>query len=349
MEDRGTLGRRVQAAADGITSQTLSLLLTSEQYGTFTFELLHADIQRVRQVCGDLKVASAGNIFDVPQLGSCEQTLIKFREALNSIASFVGTNSDATQQTSARHVAIHADVRRTAHEVLSTAIPWLAYVFGVERNLWSEREREAAEALTGFRARIHSTETDASQALTRVGMQEQEARKILENIRVTAATTGVAAYAETFDKDAKRHGELAAGWLAAAVVAAFLAAAGIVTFLETHEVPANAQTGLIVQYAIVRVFVIGLGAYVPLWCARNYRAESHLRVTNRHRVNALCTFATFVASTQDKNVRDAVLLEATRCVFAPGQSGYLAGESVLPTGRIIEVLNAAKGVTTGKD
>ena len=58
-----------------------------------------------------------------------------------------------------------------------------------------------------------------------------------------------------------------------------------------------------------------------------YRAHRHNFVINRHRLNALSTFEAFAKATDDQQIKNAVLLQATQCIFGPQPTGYISGES----------------------
>ena len=61
---------------------------------------------------------------------------------------------------------------------------------------------------------------------------------------------------------------------------------------------------------------------------KNYAAEKHLEVTNRHRRNALATFDAFAKASEDKpHTQAQVLLAATNAIFDANQSGYLSAKT----------------------
>jgi DNA phosphorothioation-dependent restriction protein DptG len=93
---------------------------------------------------------------------------------------------------------------------------------------------------------------------------------------------------------------------------------------------------------VLSVVFFGMG-----WAAKNYRAHKHNETVNRHRQNALRTFETFAAATEDKTTKDAVLLQTTKAIFEPQTSGYLTGEAEkVPSGAVVEVL---KNVMSSRD
>ena len=55
---------------------------------------------------------------------------------------------------------------------------------------------------------------------------------------------------------------------------------------------------------------------------KNYAAQKHLEIVNRHRENALGTFTKFVSEAEEsRETQDAVLLAATNAIFDANQSG----------------------------
>lgn len=69
---------------------------------------------------------------------------------------------------------------------------------------------------------------------------------------------------------------------------------------------------------------------------------------NRHRAIALGTFETFVAGTSDDVTKNAILMEATRSIFAPVQTGYVAGDDDNSIGRVVEVVELASSAGSAK-
>jgi hypothetical protein len=95
----------------------------------------------------------------------------------------------------------------------------------------------------------------------------------------------------------------------------------------------------IIQKIIARLVIVSILYYGVVWSAKNYKALRHLSVLNSHRQNALQTFESFVEGAGgDEQTKNAVLLEATHCIFSPANTGYLGAEEDNPTSRIDEIL-----------
>lgn len=103
-----------------------------------------------------------------------------------------------------------------------------------------------------------------------------------------------------------------------------------------------------IQRIITKIIVISIFYYAALWSSRNYRSHRHLSVVNKHRQSALSTFETFVNAAADQQTKNAVLLEATHCIFSPAVSGYLGADEENPSNRIVEVLKTVGGNAASK-
>ena len=75
------------------------------------------------------------------------------------------------------------------------------------------------------------------------------------------------------------------------------------------------------------------------------RAHRHNEVVNRHRQNALSSFETFVAAARaDEQTKNAVLLEATRSIFALQPTGYDSTDAESAgSSQLIEVMRTLPG------
>jgi hypothetical protein len=177
-----------------------------------------------------------------------------------------------------------------------------------------------------------------------------EMDSIVKAAQDAAAKVGVAHFATKFEEIAKDHDKQAAKWLIGTACLGAATAAVAISFLWLLPPLSAMSDPAAIQRIITKLVVISVFYFAALWSARNYRSHRHLSVVNRHRQNALSTFQTFVqASGDDQQTKNAVLLEATRCIFSPAVTGYLgADEEVNPASRIVEILNTVSGAAGQK-
>ena len=66
----------------------------------------------------------------------------------------------------------------------------------------------------------------------------------------------------------------------------------------------------------------------------------HLYTLNKHRENVLRTFESFVKSTDDPKIKDALLKEAAKAIFITGDTGYLSRKEGEKEGwDLIQIIN----------
>lgn len=163
----------------------------------------------------------------------------------------------------------------------------------------------------------------------------------LEKVREAAAEAGVSQQAIYFGEEAESHENASWWWLGSA--AAFGAATLLYTWkmLEPRllALVGEASASGIVSAAIPRLVIVSILTFGIIWSARNFARNRHNMVVNRHRRNALSTFETFVKASSDPQTKDAVLIQATRSIFAPQPSGYSSAQQEPRQGnQIVEIL-----------
>jgi len=168
----------------------------------------------------------------------------------------------------------------------------------------------------------------------------EEMKQTLATFKENAKDAGISKYASIFDKQSNSHKNNSIGWLL--LIGALLI--GLTCFgfyLLDHQLTTTTTENL-VQNTIARIIIITALFYALTLSIKNYKAQKHNQVINQHRHNALNTFETFSgASNNDIQTKNAILLEATRCIFATQNSGYTTAdnEQDMPS-KIIEIIKS---------
>lgn len=200
-------------------------------------------------------------------------------------------------------------------------------------------EREARGTVTLVKQLAADVRTDKDKIIA-------EMQGALEKVRQAAAEAGVAQHAIHFKQEADSFLKQSRWWLVVTGVVGVGTVAYAVYSLgyQLHDVAANATTGRLVALALSRLIAISILSTGIVFSARNYSAARHNFVINRHRQNALSTFETFVKASREDQTKDAVLVQATRSIFAPQTSGYLKRDSEpQQTNQIIEIIRSLTG------
>lgn len=168
----------------------------------------------------------------------------------------------------------------------------------------------------------------------------KEIDNIITKAREASAAAGAAVFTRDFDNEAAKLSDKADNWLiaAAALGLATLIIAGL-TWFWTQQ---GLDSGQIWQKVVSKFIVLSILLTATLWCGRVYKALMHQSAMNRHRALSLQTFQAFTAAASDVQTKDAVLLETTRSIFAPGITGYVdaASTSADSEARVIEIVKS---------
>lgn len=167
-----------------------------------------------------------------------------------------------------------------------------------------------------------------------------EAEETLRSIQAAAAQTGVSRHAKLFSTEAAEHRRAALLWAIFTVAMALATMIWGAAALWWLTVPEHADMAEVVQQAIGKIIIFSGLSYGLLWSARNYSANRHDYIVNKHRQNSLTTFETFVNTTGgDEGTKNAVLLQATNAIFSAQSTGYSPKEPKLEsTSKVIEIL-----------
>lgn len=208
-------------------------------------------------------------------------------------------------------------------------VPFLAYQKGdVAKNI----ENLSASVVKG-NAMVEKAKND-------IQKKGEQIDNIIEKAREASAAAGAAVFTKDFDKEAKQQSENAKNWLiAAACLGVFTVGIASLTWFWTY---AGLDTGQLWQKIVSKVVVLSILGTATLWCGKIYKALMHQSATNRHRALSLQTFQAFVVATADPQIKDAVLLEATRSIFAIGITGYVdsGSGSTDSEARVIEIVKS---------
>lgn len=279
--------------------------------------------------------------FDLEILDESEVDLVRQRYEsigllLNQIASFNITDADASSKHQSIIQNAPAAVRKLEQFLGTYAAPILS------SQLSADKRDQEAETLKNEARQIKD---DLAKSLREANSVKDEIGRVLDNVRTTAANVGVETHATIFETESKFLKSQSHWWLVATGILLIVTAGGAAYFY-TNPSFALGDVTVALQIIVPKVFLLGLLVSITVWCGRNYRALAHEAAVNKHRANALSTFRTFVDSTNEPEVRNAVLLEATRAIFSQAPSGYLdKSDNSGSDNRVTEVVRSFNSAT----
>lgn len=165
---------------------------------------------------------------------------------------------------------------------------------------------------------------EVQQGQEEIKRTKADAEAITAELREMVKKSGVVAQEQRFLEEAKEHKEEADSWLWASILLGIVS--GLAGFLFLYyPFESDATNGRIAFHLLGRFAIFSALLVLLVWTLRTHGAHRHNYVVNRHRANALATYPLFVEAVdkEDKETRQAILLQATQAIFDPQQSGFL--------------------------
>lgn len=256
------------------------------------------------------------------------------KDATSIFSSIIEFSPDISNPKHVRDTLID-NVTQKYEEWFKTISPIIAFCIR-EGTDFQALQAKANDTLHQIEAlQINAEETSASLL--------KSTEETLEKVRHAAAEVGVSQHATHFKEEASDYTETSKKWLWATAISACITLLwGLFAFqIMMPQIDSSPLTnGQFFQALISRGSVLLLLFMALIWCSKNYASAKHNYVINKHRQNALSTFETFVKAAGDSDIqtKNAVLLQATQCIFSPQTTGYSnkSYDSDPPT-KIIEI------------
>ena len=174
------------------------------------------------------------------------------------------------------------------------------------------------------RAMIQSVQDQGEKVAKELEKEQTEAEKILTDIRKAAAEQGVSQQAVYFEQAEKKHEKQAKKWLIAIICLAICMTVYAIASLFMHKIPVLTSDTIYVsiQLAISKTLIFAVISYMLYLCARNFLANKHNAIVNKHRQNALMTYTAIMNAAKDIEQKEIVLTHAASCIFGPQNTGY---------------------------
>jgi hypothetical protein len=318
----------LKKAITEILAMPVENLIRRADWGALSFEGARLELELTLQIFrhyDQLALANAPKQIVTNIVSTVNPVIESVREIDNfSLTKSTNTTEDINQITNRLRDRV-MNLYMTGQSV----IPFLAYLAGdVQKSI---------EKMTAATTTIESMLKDMNTSITgRMG----EADRIVSAMRDASGRAGVAQFTHDFSNEANTLGKDSRKWLTAAIS---LVALTFVTAISMYLIgiifPIHADQQ--VSYTITKVVVLAILVSATVWSGNIYRALRHQVTVNRHRANSLMTFQAFVAAAEgDAEIKNAVLLETTRSIFASTPTGYIpaAGDHGDNPTKIFEML-----------
>ena len=304
-----------------------SALIERTDWGTITFEGAESDFKRIFDILGHLKLLPLEYLTDQ----ALNQILSSVNDVISVLEKIDAFTIEQANPTGVRD-QLASQIHTQSDQFYTNATPWIPFL--------AYQKGDVAENINALTKSVKNAETLISDAQVDITIKRGEIDKIIVSAREASAGAGAAVFTEDFDKEAKAKESSASKWL---VASGFLATATIVfslvMWVYTEPGLDNSQ---LIQKLGSKLAILAILFTATMWCGRIYKALMHQTATNRHRALSLQTFQAFSSAASDNQIKDAVLMEATRAIFSNNSTGYLdSKENTGDSGvKIIEVVKS---------
>lgn len=305
-----------------------------------SFEIVHPNLLAVHKIVQEILASSRESLIDLSgndlqQVRNCLQQLWDIFDQIHRFDS---------QNSREEHRGVLQEIVSFCNNVRQQLGPTVAYL----------RSKRVEQLETQVNATVANTVTDAvkklnteadrlqkhsDQAEENEVKRQEDFNQLKSQVQDLLAEESVSKYEKVFAEQANKHQEGAFWWLISTV--GLIVVFGFVFYWLFDSLKLG---GGVLQNLLTKGFLLSLIYLVLNRSLKNYTAEKHLEVVNRHRQNALRTFNAFhSAAGENQETQDAVLLAATNAIFDANQSGYLStktrgSESTNPIPQVIKAV-----------
>ncbi len=293
-----------------ITKYQDSSLTSRPEWGTITFDVVAAEIDYALSMTSSLAEMPLDSLTDIAA-SELFNSMPDVAQLLDQIDSFdvEQGNASATRDETARGLK---DAVVYMHEQYGKWLPYLAF-----------RRGDTDANINKLKDAVSTAQEKMSEVESYMRQKQDEVDNIVAAAREAAASAGVATFTHAFDKEADKLAETSSNWFWGTIGCSVGTVVAIVLLYFWPSLPADADNWAIVRNVFMKVSAVAVLLNGSVWCARMYRALAHQATTNRHRALSLQTFQAFASATDDDRTRDAVLLAATKCIFANTSTGLV--------------------------
>ncbi len=258
------------------------------------------------------------------EIASQQHQIVRERaDSLFHLIESVRNFDEKQSNISAARQAIIDSIKNSYQEYFNQLSPIIAFL--------ASRARDFTKLEQDYRATVQAIKDQSAEVARYTESTKLEVTEILDEIRRTAAESGVSQQAYYFNEEAKKHDEEARNWRNITIIAlvCVLIFGVLSMFLHKIELLRPSNTFDAVALGTSKIFVFVILSYLVFLAAKNFLSHKHNAIVNRHRLNALLTFNALVSAANSTENRDVILSYAASCIFSPQETGY-ARSSVPP-------------------
>lgn len=187
-----------------------------------------------------------------------------------------------------------------------------------------------------IQAEVSSFRADVAEKKKEADALVQRMEALRSEVADSASKGKVSNQSDHFSIESSTHNTKAKHWLltSAGLLVVVITAACAAPYAHEFLLETPGSTAEWIQLGISKAIIFSVLVYSLLASIRNYNANRHNAVVNKHRSNALSTYTTLAEAARDLDKRDIILTKAAECIFDPQPTGFTkesGSESSSPT------------------
>ena len=308
-----------------------------------SFEIVHPDLLAAYRILQEILITPRESLIDLSK-GNIHQIRDYFRRLLDLFQEIHNFNPQKSRE---EHKGLLQEIINFCDEVKGQLGPIVAYLQSKKaEQLEAQVKATVDDTVTDAEEKL-SAETDrlqkqGDQAEQNEAKRQEDFNQLRDQMQDLLARESVSEYGTIFEEQANEHKGAALGWLISIVVLSIGFGGVFVWLFNVLRLGGTEWVGVL-QNIFTKGFLLSLIYLLLNRSIKNYTAQKHLEVINRHRQNALDTFERFVSSAARQETKEEVLLAATNAIFDANQSGYLSAkmrgsESASPIPQVIKAV-----------
>lgn len=299
------------ASLSRIQNFEASILIQKDRLGQWSFEDAVGPAQRIVDLFKQLPISTLG-LLPIQELLLVKSLTDGAYNLFTQILEFdteKGDNSNRRSQTLDRLASNY-------QSQFTQFFPLISY--SIARTVdFNRLEQQGLAAVQSIKDRTENL-------MAEISVQKEEAARILDEVRKTAAERGISQEAFYFKGEADTHALAAEKWREWTVNMAMAVGAYGVLALFIHKIPwlSPENNFDMIQLIAGKLIIFVVLFYMLSICARSFLANRHNEIVNRHRQNALLTYKSLVDAGGTPEARDIILNHAAASVYHLHDTGF---------------------------
>lgn len=321
-----------------------TLALNKEKFGTLTFDESYPLLEKLQKLFIELGELGYKDSISQPEIAQIDLYIEQFLNHLKQLAGFdlsTGFNKDM-------HDGFENTVKSFYEEVfknLRNIIVYLRQEVALKSQDTKELQKQQKAALQAEKEYKILSE-QLKQKLETLEKREQE-------VEIKHGEIAAVVFGKHFEAQAKEYAQRAKDWEAKRttffkwLLIIIILNLGLYIYLFVSDKlniwpnfpPKEIFT---LEYGAVKLALLGILSYAVGFTSKNYSANSHLEIINKHRKNVAETLRDFLSSQPEQQDRSVLVRSGADAMFRGSATGYVSkgdpGVNNEPVGNLINSL-----------